>query len=249
MYVCFGGPSGAGKSTVARATKQRLEADGIRCAYYSPFFDTGRSIPYKLWWGMYLWTYFDWRLYRFFVWESGGRWFWRRRLKHWLWPSYKSLILSYYLAQVRKGNVDVLMYDEDVLKWRAMAVARGILSEEVIHNLYQESIVNVTKQAVLTSVAVPPDVAADRFVRRDEPNADKQRKEQLVKKSEEHTAAVLDLGESVAACTDAEHIVLDGTRPPRDNAEILAAKVREAMCVDGVEDSDTTTSEEILPRQ
>lgn len=161
MYIGFAGVSGAGKSTIARGVADALRAQGYAVAYYAPFFAPKAGRLYKLGWSLYLWRWFDWELVRFYTVETTKK-TWTK--KTW-WRIYMALIQAYYLDQLQK-KYDVLIYDEDMIKWQALAVADGSLDVSRVIALYEEKVLPAAGVGVLVMVDTAPKEAARRFLAR-----------------------------------------------------------------------------------
>ena len=222
MYIGFAGVGGSGKSTVARATHAKLEQDGYKVAYYSPFFQSGRCIWYKIVWTIYLWRWFDVDLLRYFLFTTSTKF----RITKWTWwRVYMSLFFSYYLDQLRRGKVDVLIYDEDMSKWQAQPVASGAVSVEDVCRLYQERIVPVAEAGLVVFVETEAATAHDRYVARDKEQYQPDEYQARVDSWADYQASCQQLVADIDAATAIDTLVLDGKQSVDSNAEAVKQRV------------------------
>ena len=223
MYIGFVGVSGAGKSTIAHVVCDELIARGYTVGYYSPFFSPGRSIWYKAMWALYLWRWLDVRLLYFFVWQRQPHWV----LRQVVWNAYLSLIMSHYLSLHEKDVYDVVIYDEDIIKWCARAVASDAVAADTVAHVYQDKIMSVTTDALVVTVDTPISQSVERFIARAE-NAHRSKSSVRAEQVELKDAAS-ELASMVATETDAVAVVVDGTESPVENAELIVATVEEKL--------------------
>ena len=221
MYIGFVGTGGAGKSTIARAVRDKLIARGYSVEYYAPFFSPGRSVVYKAWWAIYLWRWSDARLLYFFIWQQSPR----PLSRNVWWRIYLAHIYSYYLSQVRAGRCDVLIYDEDLAKWCGKAVHQEALQAETVAAIYQDKIIANLDDVLLVTVDTPVSDSVERFVVREARVGIKKDRATVKAEWDVLKGAAAALADEVATQTDAESIVVDGTAPPEENAQLVVELV------------------------
>jgi thymidylate kinase len=221
MYVGFAGVGGSGKSTIASAVAKQLSARGYRVAYYSPFFKPGAGILYKIGWSLYLWRWFDRELVRFFVVETTSR-TWTKKI--W-WRVYMALMLSYYLDRVQ-NKYDVLIYDEDMIKWQAMPVADGTLEKNRVTKIYQEKVLAGADAGLLVMVDTLPAEAARRFLQRgDGSGRSAAVLEAETRKWDTWQTASRELLQHVTAETALHRLTVDGEQTVAHNTSVVMRKL------------------------
>lgn len=224
MIITFVGISGSGKSTLAKATAEKLETElDFTCALNSPFFNPGRPLWYKAIWSLYLWRYFNpklfWRMsLRLYLYRPR---FFSRRIS--TYRTYLPLIFKYHIRRARADeNIDVVIFDEDLtlnigLTKKNPSTSQPNIEEitqEVVH-VYKNHILQHTDQVIQVVVDTPIAEAAVRFEGRDGQKADIDR----AKRNKEIAIRVAANIDTIVPAV--ETVVVDGSQEPEKNAEII----------------------------
>lgn len=223
MYIGFAGTNAVGKSTIAKETKSKLEKKGYLCVYYSPFFKGKTSVWYKLWWGAKLWVYFDRDLVQYFLIKSSSS----VVSSSSFWRLYQALILGYYLDQVKQNKYDVIIYDEDMVKWHAGGVVEGRVDFLDMADVYKHKIAPLTGKVFLVKVETEPNLSAKRFYDRLDVEPEKDILHQRAQKNKHSQKSIREVVDLMDNSDDSiVKVALDGEQTVSSNVEKLYKTIK-----------------------
>ena len=230
MYIEFVGIPGAGKTTLVAETRKLLEQAGVFCTTRATFFSKNKKWLHKLFWSLLHPQYLD--LYALLLWL---RLAYRRRmgLEKTATRVHEYQKLRYQLAHMKKKSIFV--WDNGFVQWFSNHVVAGLVGKEAMTDFIQKRIPAGT---LLVFIDTPVEQAIRRMREREarlratigttmqeKSAADEEREGEAFAQSRHIQKSMLEELVKRNLAT----LILDGTRPPEENAMVVYKKIKELL--------------------